>query len=51
MINVRQCMMMLLIELYMYIPPSVTLTTFQGHSNVEQFFTFLKNVFLFTDQF
>ena len=35
-INVKLCMMVLLIELYPFIPLSVTLTTFKGHSNVEQ---------------
>ena len=33
-INVKLCMMVLLIELYLFIPFSVTLTIFQGHSNV-----------------
>ena len=36
-INVKLCMMTLLIELYLCIPLSVTLTILQGHSNVEQF--------------
>ena len=31
-------MMVLLIELYLFIPLSVTLTTFQGHSSVKQFY-------------
>ena len=34
-INVKVCMMVLLIELYLFIPFSVTLTIFQGYSNVE----------------
>ena len=34
--NVKLCMMVLLVELYLFIPLSVTLTIFQGHSNVEQ---------------
>ena len=33
-INVKLCMMALLIELYLFIPLSLTLTIFQGHSNV-----------------
>ena len=37
MINVKLCMMVLLIELYLFIPLSETLTIFQGHNNVEQF--------------
>ena len=36
-IVVKLCMMALLIELYMFIPLSVTMTIFQGHSNVKQF--------------
>ena len=36
-INVTFCMMVLLIELYLSIPLSVTWTIFQGHSSVEQF--------------
>ena len=36
-INVKHCMMVLLTELYLFIPHSVILTTFKGHSNVEQF--------------
>ena len=36
-INVKLCMMVLLTELYLFIPLSVTLTVFQGRSNVEQF--------------
>ena len=35
--NVKLCMMALLIELCMFIPLSVTLAIFQGHSNVKQF--------------
>ena len=35
-IIVKLCMMALLIELYLFIALSVTLTIFQGHSNVEQ---------------
>ena len=31
-------MMALLIELYLFIPLSVTMTTFQGHSNVKQLY-------------
>ena len=37
MINVKLCMMVVLIELYPFIPLSVTLIVFQGHSNVKQF--------------
>ena len=36
-INVQVCMMVLLTELYLFIPLSVTLTVFQGRTNVEQF--------------
>ena len=36
-INVKLCMMVVLTELYLCMPLPVTLTTFQGHSNVEQF--------------
>ena len=32
-INVKLCMMVLLIELYLYMPLSVTITIFQGHSS------------------
>ena len=35
-VNVNLCMMVLLIEVYLFIPLSVTLTIFQGHSNVKQ---------------
>ena len=34
-INVKLCVMLLLIDLYLYISLSVTLTIFRGHSNVE----------------
>ena len=37
MINVKLCMMVLLIEFTLVIPLSVTLTTFQGHSIVKHF--------------
>ena len=36
-INIKLCMMVLLIELYVFVLFSVTLTIFQGHSSVEQF--------------
>ena len=36
-INVEVCMMVLLIELYLFIPLSVTLTIFQGNSTFKQF--------------
>ena len=36
-INVTLCWMVLLIELYLFMPLSVILTTFQVHSNVEDF--------------
>ena len=36
-INVKLCMMVLIIELYLFIPLSVTLTIFQSQRNVEQF--------------
>ena len=36
-INVKLCMMVLLIELHLFLPPSVTLIIFKGHRNVEQF--------------
>ena len=35
--NVKLCTMVLLIELYLFIPLSVILTTFQSNGNVEQF--------------
>ena len=38
-INVKRCMMTLLIELYLFIPRSVTLTIFQGHSGVSKICT------------
>ena len=37
-INVRLCMVVLFIELYLFIPLWVALTIFQGHSNVKQFY-------------
>ena len=36
-INVKLCMMVLLTELYLFIPISVILTIFEGHNDVEQF--------------
>ena len=36
-INVRLYRMVLIIELYLFVPLSVTLTIFQGHHNVEHF--------------
>ena len=36
-INVKLCMIVLLAELHSFIPLSVTLTIFQGHSNAEHF--------------
>ena len=42
-INVKLCMVVVLIEHYPFIPLSVTLIVFQGHSSVKQFL--LKNVF------
>ena len=36
-INVKICMRMLLIDLYLLIPFSVTLIIFQNHSSVKQF--------------
>ena len=35
--NAKLCMMVLLIELYLFIPLSVTLIISQGHNNVKQF--------------
>ena len=35
-INIKRCMMVLLIELFLFIPLSWTLTIFQGHSSVKQ---------------
>ena len=35
--NVKLCMMVVLIECYLFLALSVTLTIFQDHSNVEQF--------------
>ena len=37
MINVKHCMIVVLIELQPFVPLSVTLTVFQGHSGVKQF--------------
>ena len=37
MMNVKLCTMVVLIELYLFIPLLVTLIVFQGHSNVKQF--------------
>ena len=37
MINVKLCMMVVLIELYQYIPLLVILTVFPGHISVKQF--------------
>ena len=37
MINVKLCMMVVLSELYPFIPLSVTLIVFEGHSNVKLF--------------
>ena len=36
-INVKPCMMLAHIELYLFITLSVTLTLFQGHNSVQQF--------------
>ena len=36
-VNVKLCLMVLLIELYLFISLLVTLTIFQGHCNVKQF--------------
>ena len=36
-INVKLCMMVVLIELYPFIPLTVTLIAFQGHSSIKQF--------------
>ena len=36
-INVKLCVMVLLIELYLFIPLPVPMTVFEGHSIVEQF--------------
>ena len=36
-INVKLCMMVILIEFYPFIPLSVTLIVFQGHSSVKEF--------------
>ena len=37
MINVKLCMMVVLIDLYSFIPLSGTLSLFLGHSSVKQF--------------
>ena len=37
MMNVKLCMMVVLVELYPFIPLSVTLTVFPNHINVKQF--------------
>ena len=36
-INAKLCVVVPLIELYLFVPLSLTLTIFHGHSNVEQF--------------
>ena len=36
-INVKLCIMVLLVEFYLFIPLLVTVTIFKGHSNVKQF--------------
>ena len=36
-INVKFCVMVLLIELYLFIPLSVSWTICQGHGNIKQF--------------
>ena len=36
-INVKLCMVVLHIELYLFITLSVNLTLFQGHSGIKQF--------------
>ena len=36
-LNVNFCMMVVLFELYLSMPLSVTLIVFQGHSSVKQF--------------
>ena len=36
-INVKLCMMVLLIEFYLFISLSMTMTIFQGHSGIKQF--------------
>ena len=36
-INIKLSMMALLVELYLFVALSVTLTIFQGHNHVEQF--------------
>ena len=45
-ISVKLCMMVLLVELYLFIPLSVTFTIFQGHSSVKQFKLKINFVFL-----
>ena len=45
-ISVKLCMMVLPIELYLFIPLSVTFTIFQGHSSVKQFKLKINFVFL-----
>ena len=37
MVSVKLCMVVILVELYSFIPLSVTLIVFQGHSNIQQF--------------
>ena len=46
-INRKLCMVVLLIELYLFIPLSVTRTVFQGHNIIEQFL--LKSQFFLSD--
>ena len=41
-INIKLCIIVLLIELYLYISISEMLTIYQGHSSVKQFY---RNIF------
>ena len=45
-INVDFCIIVVLIELCLFVPQSVTFILFQGHNSVRQFLTRMKNVYI-----
>ena len=45
-VNVKLCMVVLLIELYLFISLPLTLTKFQGCSTVTENFVFLSSIFV-----
>ena len=45
-INIKLCMIVLHIKLYLFMTLSMTLTLFQGHSNVKQFLLKILSFFL-----